>query len=86
LVPIVHIGSSAWRKQDAYMNALSFDQQVHVIGALTEGCSIRSVERLTETHRDSIMRLGVKIGAACQRLHDAMMRNLQVNTIELDEQ
>jgi len=68
------------------MNVLSFDQQVRVIGALTEGCSIRSVERLTETHRDSIMRLGVKIGVACQRLHDSMMRNLQVNTIELDEQ
>jgi IS1 family transposase len=68
------------------MNVLSFDQQVRVIGALTEGCSIRSVERLTETHRDTIMRLGVKIGIACQRLHDHMMCNLQVNLIELDEQ
>ena len=67
------------------MNVLSHDQQVRIIGALTEGCSIRSVERLTDTHRDSIMRLGVKIGGACQRLHDATIRNLQVKTIELDE-
>ena len=68
------------------MNILPFDQQVRVIGALTEGCSIRSVERLTDTHRDTIMRLGVKIVVGCQRLHDATMRNLQVSTIELDEQ
>jgi hypothetical protein len=32
------------------------------------------------------MHLGVKIGMACQRFHDQTMRNLQVNTIELDEQ
>lgn len=68
------------------MNVLPFDQQVRIIGALTEGCSIRSVERLTEVHRDTIMRLGVRIGFACQRLHDSLMRNLQVSTIELDEQ
>lgn len=68
------------------MNILSFDQQIRIIGALTEGCSIRSTERLTETHRDTIMRLGVKIGVGCQKLHNVTMRNLQVNTIELDEQ
>jgi IS1 family transposase len=68
------------------MHVLPFDQQVRVTGALTEGCSIRSVERLTDTHRDTIMRLGVRIGVRCQRLHDMMMRNLQVATIELDEQ
>jgi hypothetical protein len=68
------------------MNVLPFDQQVRIIGALTEGCSIHSVERLTDVHRDTIMRLGVKIGVGCQRLHDATIRNLQVSTIELDEQ
>ncbi len=74
------------KKARVKMHILSFDQQVKVIGALTEGCSIRSTERLTETHRDTIMCLGVKIGVDCQRLHDVTMRNLQVNTIELDEQ
>ncbi|MBI1817212.1 MAG: transposase [Deltaproteobacteria bacterium] len=68
------------------MNVLSLEQQALVIGALTEGCGIRTVERLTEIHRDTVMRLGVRIGEACRNLHDAMMRDLQVNTIELDEQ
>lgn len=68
------------------MNVLSFETQVRIIAALTEGCSIRSVERLTEVHRDSVMRLGVRVGEGCARLHDRMMRDLQVNLIELDEQ
>jgi hypothetical protein len=37
------------------MNVLSFEQQVSVIAALTEGCSIRSTERLTGVHRDTIV-------------------------------
>ena len=32
------------------------------------------------------MRLGVRVGDGCARLHDRMMRDLQVNVIELDEQ
>jgi hypothetical protein len=36
------------------MNILSRDKQIAVISALTEGCSIRSVERLTDIHRDTI--------------------------------
>jgi hypothetical protein len=36
----------------------------------TAGCSIRATERLTDTHRDTIMRLGVRVGEGCARLHD----------------
>src|SRR5207244_6458563 len=60
--------------------------QVRVISALTEGCSIRSTERLLQVHRDSIMRLSARVGEGCARLHDRTMRDLQVNLIELDEQ
>ena len=41
---------------------LSRDQQIDVIAAFTEGMSIRAVERLTGIHRDTIMRLGVRVG------------------------
>ncbi|HXR34943.1 MAG TPA: IS1 family transposase [Candidatus Binataceae bacterium] len=68
------------------MHVLPFESQVRVIGALTEGCSIRSVERMTKIHRDTVMRLGSKIGQACEQLHDSLMCDLQVSTIELDEQ
>jgi IS1 family transposase len=67
------------------MNILSAEKQTTIIAALVEGCSIRAVERLTGVHRDTIMRLGVRMGEGCLRLHSAMMRDLQVNRIELDE-
>ena len=40
------------------MNILSRDKQIEIIAALSEGMSIRAVERLTGVHRDTIMRLG----------------------------
>jgi transposase-like protein len=40
------------------MNVLSHEKQVAVIAALTEGSSIRSTERMTGVHRDTVMRLG----------------------------
>lgn len=67
------------------MNRLPIERQTEIIAALTEGCSIRATERMTGAHRDTIMRLGVKIGLGCDRLHDRMMRNLNVDYIELDE-
>lgn len=67
------------------MNVLPFDKQVQIISALAEGCSIRATERLTGAHRDSVMRLGLRIGEGCAELHDRMMRGLHVNLIEFDE-
>jgi IS1 family transposase len=67
------------------MNILSRDKQIEIVAALTEGCSIRSTERLTGVHRDTIMRLGVRTGLGCARLHDYRMVGLRVGRIELDE-
>lgn len=67
------------------MNILTREKQIAVISALTEGCSIRSTERLTGVHRDTIMRLGVSVGIGCAKLHNALVRDIRVNRIELDE-
>lgn len=67
------------------MNNLPTEKQTAIVAALTEGCSIRAVERLTGVHRDTIMRLGVRVGRGCTALHGKLMRNLDVNRIELDE-
>ena len=68
------------------MNVLPFEKQVQVISALTEGCSIRSTERLTGANRNTVMSLGVRVGDGCERLHDRLMRDLNVGIIECDEQ
>jgi IS1 family transposase len=66
-------------------NTLKMDQQISVIAALAEGSSIRSIERMTGIHRDTIMRLGVKIGDGCTALLDSKMRDLPCNRLEIDE-
>ena len=67
------------------MSLLSRDQQIQVIGCLTEGMSIRAIERLTGIHRDTIMRLGARVGRGCAELHDRMMVGLRVGRMEMDE-
>jgi IS1 family transposase len=66
-------------------NVLNTDKQITVISALAEGSSIRSIERMTGIHRDTIMRLGVRVGQGCTTLMDATMRNLPCTRLELDE-
>lgn len=66
-------------------NVLNTDKQIAVIGALAEGSSIRSIERITGVHRDTIMRLGVKVGQGCAAVMDSKMRDLSCNRLEMDE-
>lgn len=66
-------------------NVLNTDKQIAIIAALTEGSSIRSIERMTGVHRDTIMRLGVKVGQACTNLMDETMRDLPCTRLEMDE-
>ena len=39
------------------MNRLSLVRRTQIISCLVEGNSIRSTERMTDTHRDTVMRL-----------------------------
>jgi len=65
------------------MNRLS--RRTQIIGALVEGNSIRSTERMTDTHRDTVMRLMVEVGDGCAKLMDAEMRDLTCQRIQVDE-
>jgi len=69
----------------APMNIVPRARQIAVISALTEGCSIRASDRLTGIHRDTILRLGVRVGDGCAELHDRLMKFVQVNLLELDQ-
>lgn len=66
-------------------NLLPKDKQIAITAALAEGSSIRSIERMTGVHRDTIMRLGVRVGQGCAKLLDEKMRGLDCKRLELDE-
>jgi transposase-like protein/IS1 family transposase len=56
-----------------------------ILKMLCEGVSIRSIERITEVHRDTVLRLLVLAGEKCERLLGDKIRNVPVQDIELDE-
>jgi IS1 family transposase len=66
-------------------NILKREKQIAVVAALAEGMAIRQIERMTEIHRDTIMRLGVRVGQGCARIMDEKMRDLDCRNIQVDE-
>jgi len=66
-------------------NKLDTEKRTTAVAMLCEGNSIRSVERMTGIHRDTIMRLGVRMGEGCERIMDEKMRNLSCRLIQVDE-
>jgi hypothetical protein len=72
-------------KENVMANILKTEKKVTVVSMLAEGSSMASVARITGIHPDTIMRLAVRIGQACQRIMDEKMRNLNCQQIEVDE-
>jgi transposase-like protein len=67
------------------MNSLDKGKILVVLNALLEGQSIRSVERITGIHRDTITRWMVRAGDACESIHDKRVRHVQARYIQADE-
>jgi len=67
------------------MNRTPLARRTQIISALVEGNSIRSTERMTNTHRDTIMRLMVEVGTGCASLANDQMRDLSCQRLQVDE-
>jgi transposase-like protein/IS1 family transposase len=65
---------------------LAEDRALSVIQHLVEGCSIRSTERITRVHRDTIIRLLEVVGEKCERLMEERIKGLRVSQVQCDEQ
>lgn len=66
-------------------NHLRTEKKLAVLAALVEGCSVRSTERLTGVHRDTICRFLARVGDGCAALLDDRMVDLPCRRLELDE-
>ena len=64
---------------------IPMEKAVLALKLLVEGSSVRTVERVTELHRDTICRLLVLAGEKAERIMATQVRNLQVRDIECDE-
>jgi IS1 family transposase len=66
-------------------NNLPPEKKILAISMLAEGSSIRSIERVTGIHRDTVMRLALRVGKGCAAIHDEKMRGLRCKLFEVDE-
>ena len=67
------------------MNALPLEKKALVLSHLVEGLSVRSIERLTGVHRDTIIRLMISAGEMASEILDSQMVNLEVKRLQVDE-
>jgi IS1 family transposase len=61
------------------------DKALSVLSHLLEGCSIRTTERLTHVHRDTIIKTLLVAGAKCEAVTRARIKGLKVEDVECDE-
>ena len=67
------------------MNVLKMEKKLAVISALVEGNSIRSIERMTGVHQDTITRLLIRVGEKCTDILDQHLRSFRSHLIQVDE-
>lgn len=66
-------------------NCLSIKKTRIILKLLCEGCTIRGVERVIGTHRDTIMRLLAKAREHCEKLLAEEVRDVYTFSLQLDE-
>ncbi|MGQ0633958.1 MAG: IS1 family transposase [Planctomycetaceae bacterium] len=67
------------------MNTITTEKRCEVVRALVEGCSIRSIVRMTGVSKNAVARLLVALGCKCAEYQDATLRNLTCRRLQVDE-
>ena len=67
------------------MNKLSCADRARILHLLCEGSSIRSVTRLMNVGKNTVIRLMIDAGKACAAYHDEHARNIKSKRIQVDE-
>jgi len=67
------------------MNRLPDEKQAAILSAHIEGMSIRSIERMTGVHRDTVMRLITSAGEQCAAFLDVRIHGIRSRRVQMDE-
>lgn len=66
-------------------NVLPLEKRVDVVRHLVEGASVRSTSRLTDVSLPTVLSTLLRMGEGCDRLHNKLVRDLDIREIECDE-
>lgn len=67
------------------MNKLSTAKRAQIVKALVEGNSLRSITRMVGVSINTVSKLLVDLGTACEAFHDERVRNVQSRRVQCDE-
>ncbi len=67
------------------MNKLSTAKRTQIVKALVEGNSLRSITRMLGVSINTVTKLLVDLGTACEAFHDATVRNVPAQRVQCDE-
>lgn len=68
-----------------YMNRLSIEKRVQIITLLVEGCSIRSTCRIADVSKNTVSKLLIEVGRACEKFHDETVKGIKAERVQADE-
>lgn len=67
------------------MNRLPIEARVRILGMLTEGMSMRATSRLADVSINTVTKLLVDVGTACDVYQNEKLRNLSCKRVQVDE-
>ncbi|HUZ59242.1 MAG TPA: DDE-type integrase/transposase/recombinase [Hanamia sp.] len=67
------------------MNKLPISKKVQIINLLVEGSSLRAASRIADVSINTVTKLLVDVGRACEKFHDEKVRGLKSSKIQADE-
>ena len=67
------------------MNKLPIHKRTQIINLLVEGNSLRSTSRIADVSINTVTKLLVDVGIACQKFHDEKVRGIKSERIQADE-
>lgn len=67
------------------MNKLSLEKRTQIVSMLVEGNSLRSISRMADVSINTVTKLLVDIGTACEAYHNENVHSLKSTTIQCDE-
>src|SRR5256886_10011322 len=67
------------------MNRLPLERRAQIVGMLAEGNSLRAASRLADVSINTVTKLLLDVGAACEAYQDKTLRGLNSKRIQCDE-
>ena len=67
------------------MNKLPEHKRIAILSMLVEGSSMRSISRVVGVSINTVTKLLVDAGQACERIHDEMVRDVHSQRVQCDE-